>query len=298
MVTTSVNLSPNSYTGRSEAVTLIGIHTMEAPEVGSTAESVASYFKNPSVEASAHWCVDDNSRVRCVNDSDGAWTMPPTNHYSLNIEMAGYAGQTSAQWDDPYSNAVLDIAALCAAEWCHKYAIPVRHLTDSQIAAKEKGLAGHVDVNRVFHESTHTDPGPNFPWGKFLSLVSKHMSAMGSPAEPAHRTKPNCTTLQRAVRTYADNQWGPDTDKHCTALIGASAYGGERFPYGIVFAQEVVGTAQDGIWGPNSKAALKNTTANVQRALAGMGFNPGIVDGIWGPNTNKAYSGARSACHI
>jgi N-acetyl-anhydromuramyl-L-alanine amidase AmpD len=182
---TSVNFSPNKYSGHNGSIVFIGIHTMEAPESGVTAENVANYFKNSSVQASSHWCVDNDSRVRCVNDADSAWTMPPVNGRSLNIEMAGYAAQSPAQWSDPYSLAVLDNVAVCAAEWCVKYGIPVRHLTPAQIANMEKGFVGHVDVNNVFHASDHTDPGPNFPWAAFLNRVSARLgSGIVTPPPP------------------------------------------------------------------------------------------------------------------
>ncbi len=167
-LTTSVKLSPSKWDGHSGPVTFIGIHTMEAPEMGTTAEAVANYFMNQARQASAHWCVDNNSRVRCVRDSDSAWAMPPVNGTSLNIELAGYARQTREQWADAYSQAMLGNAAVCVAEWSLKFGIPVRRLGSVQIANRNKGLVGHNDINNVFHQSDHWDPGPNFPWSTFL----------------------------------------------------------------------------------------------------------------------------------
>lgn len=286
--------SPNKYSGHAEPVTLIGIHTEEAPETDGTAVAVANYFARSSTQASAHWSVDEGTRVHCVDDGDSAWAMPPTNHYSLNIEMAGYANQSLGQWNDPFSLATMDNAAVIAADWCQKFDIPVRHLTDDQIRSKEKGFAGHVDVNRVFGQSDHTDPGPNFPWEYFLGLVSKHLGIV--PPKPT--ATPNCMALQKAVRCEADNMWGAVTDHHCDAAINATYFAGNKFPYGTKFTQAVVGSIQDGIWGPKSQAALIETIRTMQIALRGMAFNPGVSDGIWGPNTNRAYEAARNACHI
>ena len=171
MVPTSKILSPNKYDGHLGSIVFIGIHTMEAPEAGTTAESVARYLANPAVQASAHWCVDNNSRVRGVYDRNSAWAMPPVNGRSLNIELAGYARQTAKEWNDEYSQALLRNAAVCAARWCYKYDIPARHLTSSQIHEMNKGIVGHADVNAVFHASDHWDPGPNFPWSNFLVMV-------------------------------------------------------------------------------------------------------------------------------
>jgi hypothetical protein len=264
---------------------------METPEQEGRAMWCAEYFKDPSVEASAHWCVDDHVRVRSVLDKDSAWTMPPTNGYSLNVEMAGYAGQSDGDWMDDYSKATMDIAALCVAEWCVKFSIPIRHLTTDQIAAGVKGIAGHVDVNAVYHASNHYDPGPNFPWDYFLGRVRVHAGQQPPPP------KRNVTELQKAVRTVADNDWGTETDKHCEALRQSTPYGGENFPYGVRFAQLVVGTTQDGTWGPVSKLALTHTVANFQRALNDMGFQTGTPDGDWGPHTNSAYVDAKRVCH-
>jgi hypothetical protein len=266
------------------------MHTSEAPETAHEATDIAAYFK--TVDASAHWTVDDGTRVRVVLDEDTAWAMPPTNEWSLNIEMAGYAGQSPQQWTDAYSQAVMDNAALCAAEWCVKYNIPPRHLTVNQIAAGDSGIAGHVDINAVYHVSDHWDPGPNFPWITFISLVQKHIASL------PHNQRPSCTRLQNVVHTTVDNMWGPATDDHFTALIDASNFGGVTFPYGVPFAQEVVGTKQDGVWGPASKLAHQHTVVAVQTILGQMGFSTLGVDGVWGSNTDRAYQSARSACHI
>lgn len=92
MVVTRTNLTTRRHVGRRAPVSLIAIHTMEAPEAAQTAENVANYFKR--VDASAHWCVDNDSRVRVVKDEDTAWTLPGANSRSLNIEIAGYASRT------------------------------------------------------------------------------------------------------------------------------------------------------------------------------------------------------------
>lgn len=306
MITTT-NLTTMRTVGRyGSAIDLIAIHTMEAPEGPQTAENVANYFKK--VKASAHWCVDADSRVRVVLDQDMSWALPGAQARSLNIELAGYARQTAADWADPYSHALLEIAAYCAAEWVIKYNIPIRHLTDAEIRSGAKGFVGHVDVNRVYKKSTHWDPGPNFPWSFFLSRVqAKVYEIRGgvvappvptpSPSAPPVKVRPNCVALQKAVRALPDNDWGPVTDKHFDALRAASIRGGQRFPYGILFAQLVVGAVQDAYWGPKSAAAHTATVKNVQTALRSMGYYNGMLDGVWGDMTERSYQSARTACH-
>lgn len=358
---TLTNLTHRFTTGRyGQDIDIIGIHTMEAPEGPQTAENIANYFK--TVKASSHWCVDNNSRVRVVKDEDTAWTLPGANTRSLNIELAGYARQSPAAWADQYSTDMLEIAALCCAEWCKKFNIPIRHLTFEQIRDGEKGFAGHVDVNAVYRKSTHWDPGPHFPWNYFLGRVAAHLKAINSgttviepkdqgfsfayiaeiqkklnklgakllvdgvlgpitvgeikafqkrtglvvdgvpgPITNAALDKavapirtPNIRDLQRALRTLPDNQWGSVTDRHFVALRSASQYHGNKFPYGVRFAQRVVGTIEDGNWGRKSWAAHTSTVKAVQNELKELGFYKGAVDGTWAAMTDAAYKAARS----
>lgn len=284
---TKTNLTTMRYQGRNGLKpTIIGIHTMEAPEAGTTAENVAAYFK--TVQASAHWCVDDDSRVRVVMDEDAAWTMPPLNNVSLNVEMAGYASQTPGQWADPYSERTLDNVALCVAEWCHKYGIPIRHLTYDQIRAGNKGIAGHVDVNHVFHASDHTDPGPNFPWTEFLSKVTAHYDNM--PAQVNHG---DCKPLQVALGfgpAGVDGIWGHDTDERIQTVRWATR---RQFPNGVAFAQTCVRTPSTGTWDKTSEDALAKEVARVQAAFTTMGFSIKDTIGTWEATTEIAYVTSR-----
>lgn len=367
MVTTRTNLTHQKSTGRyGNDIDIIGVHTMEAPEGAQTAENVANYFK--TVKASSHWCVDNNSRVRVVNDEDTAWTLPGANTRSLNIELAGYAKQSPNDWADAYSVSMLEIAALCCAEWCKKYGIPVRRLSLAQIRNGEKGFAGHVDVNFVYRKSTHWDPGPGFPWTYFLSRVNDYLNALNNGTAPSIPSTPDwdnkgfslayiqkiqrllnklgynllvdgvlgpITTnavlnfqkahslvqdgspgpitlaalnkatlppvnrdirvLQRAVNTVDDNDWGPVTTRHFEAVRAASLFGGNKFPYGVQFAQKVVKALQDGNWGPKSWLAHDATVYSIQRALKDLGYYGGYIDGVWATMTDTAYLKAKAA---
>ena len=173
------------------------------------------------------------------------------------------------------------------------------------------------NLNRIQHvgivESVNSDGSVNTIEGNTSSVSQTngghvarkrrkaYIVGYGRPAyvaAPPKPGKPDCTALQRAVRTTADNSWGPATDQHCDALREASLWGGNDFPWGVAFTQGVVGVAQDGHWGPKSVAGHDRTTIAVQDALRGMGFNPGTSDGRWGPASERAYQGARAACHI
>lgn len=105
--------------------------------------------------------------------------------------------------------------------------------------------------------------------------------AYSDSEEPSAPSGPaDIRALQRAVRANPDNVAGPNTRSRCYALAAASNWGGNTFPFGVAFTQSVVGTEQDGIWGPASEEAHDDTVEAVQSAVGSE------VDGIYGPDTN------------
>lgn len=163
-----------NYTkGRTSTIRLIVIHTMEAPIGTKTAENVASWFNGPAApKASAHYCVDVDSIVQCVQDTDVAWHAPGANAQGIGIELAGKAGMAADDWAKPDAQAVLHNAAVLCAELCAKYSIPLVHLGPADVTIiGASGLTGHVDVSKGFGKSDHWDPGPGFPWTDFLQMV-------------------------------------------------------------------------------------------------------------------------------
>lgn len=157
---------------RDGAVRLIVIHTAETAELASAAEAIARYGQHPDVVSSWHVAVDSDSIIQCVKDSFVAYAAPGANHDGIQIELCCYAGQSAAQWRDPYSLAMLALGADAVAQYCLKYDLPAVHLTDAQLLAGNRGVVGHDQATRVYKKSTHMDPGPNFPWRRFMSMVA------------------------------------------------------------------------------------------------------------------------------
>lgn len=158
-------------------VRVIVMHDMEAPEKGETAENVARYFATTDTKASSHICVDNNTIVQCVKDNDIAYAAPGCNSDGIQIELAGYGRQTRAEWLDPYSLALIDLGANATAQYCLKYDIPPRQLTNTLLLAGARGIIGHYQASAVYKKSNHTDPGANFPWEHFMELVNVYHRA-------------------------------------------------------------------------------------------------------------------------
>lgn len=156
-------------------VRLIVIHTMEAAKKNNTAENVANYFKTTTNKVSAHLCIDNDSIVQCVYDNDVAYAAPGVNRDGIQLELAGFASQTKADWSDAYNTLLLEKAANAAAQYCLKYDIPRVHLTNTQLKNGDKGIIGHYQASKVYPPNAgHTDPGENFPWDFFIERVEFH----------------------------------------------------------------------------------------------------------------------------
>ena len=152
-------------------IDMVVIHTMESAERVGAALACAQWFAGSASEVSAHYCVDSDIVVQCVREDDVAWHARGGNTNSIGIELAGFARQKPAEWNDDYSRAVLARAAELTADICLRHDIPLRRLRPAEIVARHRGLCGHVDVSAAFGKSDHWDPGPGFPWTKFLRLT-------------------------------------------------------------------------------------------------------------------------------
>jgi len=154
-------------------IDLVVLHTMESSEKPDTAEGVARWFAgSTSPEASAHYCVDSDSVVQCVRENDVAWGAPGANRIGVQVELAGRASQTAADWADVYSSALLARAAGLVADVCRRHAIPATFVDAAGLLRGERGVTTHAEVSKAWKRSTHWDVGPGFPMAAFLRAVA------------------------------------------------------------------------------------------------------------------------------
>ena len=163
--------SPHFTPADDRPIGVVVIHSMEIAETSGAAETCARWFASPASEVSAHYCVDADSIVQCVREDDIAWHARGGNTNSIGIELAGYAGQKTLGWNDDYSRAVLERAAGLTAEVCERHGIPIRRIRAAELVTGRRGITGHADVSAAFRKSDHWDPGPDFPWARFLRLT-------------------------------------------------------------------------------------------------------------------------------
>lgn len=165
-------------------IDFIVIHDMEMSEEHDTAERCARFFQNLSSDhkASAHYCVDDDSIVQCVRENDIAYHAPPNTH-SLGIEHAGFARQSREQWLDPYGQRMLRLSAGLVAELLNKYDLPTEFLGPQELRDGKRGITTHANVSKAWGQTTHTDPGPDFPVAWYMDRVREARNPQPVPQE-------------------------------------------------------------------------------------------------------------------
>ena len=150
----------------SGAVIYLGIHTAEG---ATTRESLGSYFAG-TTKGSSNAGMDERGvggYAEYVRYADTPWTNPPINSRSDTLEICGFAHWTAQEWGS--KPVLLDGVAHWIAWRAAVRGIPLVHRHDGDIGT---GVFGHADVNAAWHKSTHTDPGPNFPWATVMAKAA------------------------------------------------------------------------------------------------------------------------------
>jgi hypothetical protein len=136
-------------------VRLIAVHTAEG---STTVESLGNYFAGTTAGSSHAGIGQGGQYAEFVSYANTAWTDPPVNSVADTVEICGFAKWTRDEW--LAKKDMIETIAHWIAWRCSVRGIPVRHITD----ASGSGVVGHRDINSTYHKSSHTDPGPNFPW--------------------------------------------------------------------------------------------------------------------------------------
>lgn len=264
------------YEGREKALRLIVVHTMEAPEAPQTAENIAAYFASGSVVASAHACVDQDSVVVCLPASDTAFAAPGANADGYQIEHAGYASQDGAGWNDKESQSMLKLSAAHAREIALAAGIPLRHLSDDELAAGYAGFVGHDQVSRVYKRSDHWDPGPNFPWSQYMGLVNN-----GEAETEEANTVPEEDTV-KFIRSRQTGTIYAITPTDVIAMTSAKVWTDMVKAYGLANAYEV--SLDDGdIAGIAADAAARRARLVAEVAATVGSIDPEKIAGAIAP---------------
>lgn len=142
----------------------IAIHTTES-DASTKARDVAAY--QARTETGSYNVIVDSTghRLLCNTDDWQVWaTGNKGNDVLLHLAFVARASWTRDQW--LAQDKMLRAGATVVRHWCDVRKIPMQRVT----AATLPGILGHADT-RVWGGTDHTDPGPGFPWDRFIELV-------------------------------------------------------------------------------------------------------------------------------
>ncbi len=155
--------SPNFNSRNGTKIDAIVIHTTEESYAATVSE-----FQDPATELSAHFVNNtDGTITEMVDPANRAWHATYYNNRAIGIENVGYAGQAST-WNSKNIASLEKLVAYLA----YTYNIPVVHPTDNaddypSDTLNEPGIVAHAQVQPW----DRTDPGPYFPWTRFITDV-------------------------------------------------------------------------------------------------------------------------------
>jgi peptidoglycan hydrolase-like protein with peptidoglycan-binding domain len=222
----------------------------------------ASYARRRTDGVSSHLYVDGDSVTQSLDTVARAGHAGSSegNDHAIAVEITGGNGKSRAWWLANVDWVELGrvLARVIRAHWPDG-SFQVRRASIAQMRANPRVRAfyGHDDMRRAWGGTTHTDPGPNFPWDRLFEVVDAALGEYGRPPVKPKPTRPPATSREPGSRTLE--------------LRPGALMGGDD----VAFVQRWVGIDDDGIFGPATRAAV----IEYQR-MRGI-----TADGVVGPVT-------------
>lgn len=223
-----VKHGPKWYPSRRKPVRLAVMHITAGLEQmrqvsDDSAEATARYCANTDRKVSWHSGVDWDSVIDLLPPDYTAFHCQGYNSESLGMEIS----KRTTDWSDApqwWVDRVLANAARKGAEWARTYGIPVRRLTLAQVQA---GAGGFVD-HSTLDPDRRTDPGANFPWARFLDLVTRNLNPQqeddmvrlvrNASTKHVYQLVDAQTLKHVASKAIAAELDGPDWESRCKVL--------------------------------------------------------------------------------
>lgn len=138
-----------------------------------TDEAETSYATRRTDGVSSHFYCDNDSVIQSLDTASRAGHAGNTNgnNHAIAVEITGANGWTRQQWLD---NVAWNKLGQVLAQVVKCYGIAVRRASISEMRNNPtvKAFYGHDDMRQAWGGTTHTDPGPNFPWDRLFLAVN------------------------------------------------------------------------------------------------------------------------------
>lgn len=174
--------------GRIASVDVLVLHATQG-YVGNVRGLAADFAHRPATaKASSHSGVDDHGRLDFVHFDDTAYAAPGANADGEHLEMCAMSEWHRDTWlDHP---GLLEQAARWLAHRCQARHIPPVFLDAAELRSDRRGITTHRQVSAAFHQTDHSDPGPDFPMARVLDRVHVLLAQAHTPAGRTHRHPP------------------------------------------------------------------------------------------------------------
>jgi len=159
-----------NYSSRSgTAISAITIHTIQGTYAGAI-----SWSQNCNSSVSYHYVVrsSDGQVTQMVNEANKAWHVGSENPYTIGYEHEGYVN--NASW---YTMAMYNASAGITRDICQSgYGInPLRCFSGPATSgAQVLGGCTKIKGHQHYPNQTHTDPGINWNWSLYYTLVNNN----------------------------------------------------------------------------------------------------------------------------
>ena len=218
-----------------------GLEDFTPPDSG--AEATIRYGQSNTRPASWHGIVDSDSVIDCLPDNYTAFHCIGLNSPSLGLEIAN----RDAKWatkPEPWAGDTLKNGA----DWCRprvaKYGLPIRLSTAAEVrAAVNAGRPFGFTYHRYMDPSRRIDPGFDFPWNRFETLLRGGGSAAADDAN---------LRVKGPFPLSAGHWYGRD-DGSDRSHSGVR----DRDEVAVQQIQASVGAGVDGEFGPGTESKVK-----------------------------------------
>lgn len=247
--------SPQFYTSRNNGISGgVVIHTTEGAGGDTAAENTAAFIARRSDPGSYHMIVDTDSSVAMMPDEYTAFGVAASGFNSTCWMIAIAAVSADLNPDDPRTHAEIDrMGAEIVAFW-NRNGINIAEASEfiGDDVKIRPGLAHHGDVQPADRSDAWSRRPDRWVFDSMLlQAIERHSGEQ--PAVPPTPVPP--------TPNPEGSVWGPGST-------------GDK----VTGIQKIVGVAQDGIYGPQTEAAVRQWQINLNIP----------ADGIWGPQTEGA----------
>ncbi len=159
-----------NYSSRNgTAISAITIHTIQGSYAGAI-----SWSQNCNSSVSYHYVVrsSDGQVTQMVNEANKAWHVGSENPYTIGYEHEGYID--NASW---YTMAMYNASAGITRDICQSgYGISPLRCFSGPATSGSQVLGGCTKIKGHQHypNQTHTDPGINWNWSLYYTLVNNN----------------------------------------------------------------------------------------------------------------------------